>query len=145
MEIKKFNIDLYLMRINYTGSRFPTFETLSTLCWNHVTSIPVDTLDIFNNQKKDLDLDAIYNNIIMNGRGGWCYELNGLFAVLLTALGYDVTLLEGSCYMPTYDKFSGPFDHLYLKVFHSKSFYNFVLCCSLPAVFLEKLLCSKLL
>ena len=124
MEIKNFNLNIYLKRLNYSESRSPTFETLIKLCWSHVTHIPVDTLDVFNNRKKTLDLDEIYDSIILKGRGGWCYELNGLFAVLLKSLGYSVTLLEGSCYMPRYDKFSAPFDHLYLKVIESNDIHS---------------------
>ena len=38
-------------------------------------------------------MDAIYEKIVARRRGGFCYELNGLFAALLRELGYDVTLL----------------------------------------------------
>ena len=123
MQIDNFDVDVYFTRINYIGSKIPSFETLNNLCWSHVTHIPVDTLDIFNNQVKTLDLNSIYHNIIEKHRGGWCYELNGLFAVLLRALGYNVLLLEGSCYIPACDKFSAPYDHLYLKVLCT---FNFV-------------------
>lgn len=42
-----------------------------------------------------LDVEAFSAKILHAGRGGFCYELNGLFAALLATLGYSVTLLEG--------------------------------------------------
>jgi N-hydroxyarylamine O-acetyltransferase len=47
-------------------------------------------------------------------RGGFCYELNGAFAALLTALGFEVTMLEGRA--NTDDTPGVPFDHLTLRV-----------------------------
>ncbi|MEU4212280.1 arylamine N-acetyltransferase [Streptomyces sp. NPDC026206] len=52
---------------------------------------------------------------VLRGRGGFCYELNGAFAQLLTALGYRVSLLAGRVKGPD-GTFGIPFDHLALGV-----------------------------
>ena len=116
MKVAQFCVDQYLRRIDFSEAVSPTFETLNTLCWKHATHVPLDTLDLFVGQKKTLDLDSIYDNIVIKNRGGWCYELNGLFSMLLDAIGFKVSLLEGSCFMSGNDQFSSQFDHLLLKV-----------------------------
>jgi len=47
-------------------------------------------------------------------RGGFCYELNGAFALLLGALGFDVRLLAARVFND--DRIGPPFDHLALLV-----------------------------
>jgi N-hydroxyarylamine O-acetyltransferase len=48
-------------------------------------------------------------------RGGFCYELNGAFAALLTALGFRVSLLSARVFGA--GKRPGPpFDHMTLRV-----------------------------
>ncbi len=48
-------------------------------------------------------------------RGGFCYELNGLFARLLEALGYTVTLLSAQV-LHADGRESHEYDHLTLRV-----------------------------
>ena len=43
---------------------------------------------------------AIFDKIVVRRRGGFCYELNGLFAGLLRELGFEVTLLAGQTRRP---------------------------------------------
>ncbi|XP_076819621.1 arylamine N-acetyltransferase, pineal gland isozyme NAT-3-like [Clavelina lepadiformis] len=116
LKCPSFNIDTYLERIGYSGSKTPNLENLTKLCWCQATSVPHDTLDIFGGLRKTLNLDKIYNDIVTKYRGGFCYEQNGLFGVLLEALGYSLTLLEGSCFIYSIDQFSSRFDHLLFKV-----------------------------
>jgi N-hydroxyarylamine O-acetyltransferase len=58
---------------------------------------------------------ALLDKIVRRRRGGFCYELNGAFAALLTALGFDVTLLAAKVYLPD-GRLGPPFDHLALRV-----------------------------
>jgi len=55
--------------------------------------VPFENLDIHLGRRLVLDSEANYEKIVERRRGGWCFELNGLFAVLLEQLGFDVTLL----------------------------------------------------
>ncbi|HEY3230586.1 MAG TPA: arylamine N-acetyltransferase, partial [Roseiflexaceae bacterium] len=62
-----------------------------------------------------LDEAALFEKIVVRRRGGFCYELNGLFSALLRALGFDVTLLSAG--VARADGGFGPeFDHLTLLV-----------------------------
>jgi N-hydroxyarylamine O-acetyltransferase len=87
------NVDAYLERIAYRGPRQPTLETLSALHRAHMLAVPFENLDIHLGRWLVLDRDANFEKIVVRRRGGWCYELNGLFGLLLERLGFDVTLL----------------------------------------------------
>jgi N-hydroxyarylamine O-acetyltransferase len=60
-------------------------------------------------------VDDLYAKIVERNRGGFCYELNGLFAELLRALGYRVDLLSGSVRRKD-GSFGAPGEHLTLLV-----------------------------
>jgi N-hydroxyarylamine O-acetyltransferase len=62
-----------------------------------------------------MDQEAFVRKIVEHNRGGFCYELNGAFSMLLQALGFQVTLL--SARVPLADGSDSPeFDHLTLRV-----------------------------
>src|SRR6185369_11099575 len=72
-------------------------------------------LSIHSGESIVLDEDALYTKIVDQRRGGFCYELNGLFAGLLRALGFDVAMLAAGVARP--DGSFGPiFDHMALMV-----------------------------
>jgi N-hydroxyarylamine O-acetyltransferase len=58
--------------------------------------VPFENLDIHLGRRLVLDPEANYEKIVERRRGGWCFELNGLFAGLLESLGFEVTLLGSS-------------------------------------------------
>lgn len=105
----------YLRRINYTGPLEPTAETLAGLHQAHLMAVPFENLDIHLGRPIVPDEAAFFHKIVEGRRGGFCYELNGLFAALLRELGFDVTLL--SARVSRGDGAFGPeFDHLTLLV-----------------------------
>ena len=109
------DIPAYLQRIRYHGSLEPTWETLRSLHLAHLYSVPFENLDISLGRPILLDEQRIFEKIVRRRRGGFCYELNGLFAALLTALGFQVTYLSASDAKE--DGAYGPeFDHLVLLV-----------------------------
>src|SRR6185503_11310160 len=87
-------IKAYLERINYRGSIAPTAETLRDLQVAHLLAVPFENLSIHANEPVVLDDESLFTKIVANRRGGFCYELNGLFAALLRALGFNVTMLS---------------------------------------------------
>ena len=109
------NIPAYLSRLNYTHSVKPDAETLHGLQLAHLLSIPFENLDIGLNQPLQLSEEALWDKIILRKRGGFCYELNSLFAWLLKQIGFDVTYLNARVFnregKPGID-----FDHLALLV-----------------------------
>jgi N-hydroxyarylamine O-acetyltransferase len=110
------DVEAYLARISFSGSREPTADTLRSLQRAHLLAVPFENLDINpGGTAIDLEVDALYDKVVRRRRGGFCYELNGLFAVLLGQLGYDVTLV--SARVARGDGEFGPdFDHLALVV-----------------------------
>ncbi|HEY5005937.1 MAG TPA: arylamine N-acetyltransferase, partial [Ktedonobacteraceae bacterium] len=101
----------YLTRINYYGSRQPTLQTLQALHHAHLLAVPFENLSIHYRQPIILQEDLLFNKIVRQHRGGFCYELNGLFAWLLRQLGFQMSLLSASVSNGT-DQFSPEFDHL---------------------------------
>jgi N-hydroxyarylamine O-acetyltransferase len=105
----------YLRRIGYSGPLQPTLETLRALHYAHLVSVPFENLDIHRQVPILLDEASLFRKIVEAHRGGYCYELNGLFAALLRELGFKVSLL--SARVPTSEDVTSPeFDHLCLRV-----------------------------
>ncbi len=109
-------VGAYLERIAYEGAVEPSPETLRALHRSHLYTVPFENLDIHLGRPIVLDETALYRKVVSERRGGFCYELNGLFAALLRALGYGVTLLEAGARMGDGGGFGPPFDHLVLAV-----------------------------
>jgi N-hydroxyarylamine O-acetyltransferase len=104
----------YLARIGYTGPREPTAETLKLIHRAHLLAVPFENLDIPLGRPIVLSLPLLYEKIVRRRRGGFCYEINGLFAWLLAQLGFTVVMLSARVYEGARP---GPeFDHLVLLV-----------------------------
>ena len=90
------SIDLvaYFERVGYTGSGAPTLQTLSALMAAHVQAIPFENLDVLLGRPIDLGSDAMFDKLVRQRRGGYCFEHNGLFLEVLTALGFAVRPLS---------------------------------------------------
>jgi N-hydroxyarylamine O-acetyltransferase len=108
-------IDDYLARLEYDGPREPSADLLRELHVRHLLTIPFENLDIHWQRPIVVDVDRFLHKILIERRGGFCYELNGAFAALLGALGFDVKLL--SARVMTASGGLGPdFDHMTLLV-----------------------------
>ncbi len=102
------NVQQYLERIRYTGALATDVATLVALCTSHVQHIPFEDLDIQAGVPIVLDTERFYDKVVLKNRGGYCYELNGLFCALLGHLGFEVHMLSarvanGKEYSPEYD------------------------------------------
>ncbi len=95
----KMNLKQYLKRLN-ESQEMPSFDYLSRLQYQHVTTIPFENLDVIRKVPIYLNLATIESKILENGRGGYCYELNGLFQALLKKLGYDAHLISATVLRP---------------------------------------------
>ena len=109
------NVDAYLDRIGYDGSLQTSANTLRELHRRHLYSVPFENLDITLGTRIELDPALLFNKIVVRHRGGFCYELNGLFHDLLAALGFRVSMLSG-CVRHEDGGFGPEFDHMLLKV-----------------------------
>jgi N-hydroxyarylamine O-acetyltransferase len=109
------DVEKYLRRIEYDGPRQPSPETLRSLHRQHLFTVPFENLDIPLGTPIELDLERIFDKIVGGHRGGFCYELNGMFGELLATLGFRVQML--SARVRREDGGFGPeFDHMLLKV-----------------------------
>jgi N-hydroxyarylamine O-acetyltransferase len=104
----------YLERIGADRPARPDAAALADLQLRHLRAVPFENLSIHLGEPIVLEEDALFAKIVEGGRGGFCYELNGLFALLLGALGYDVTLLAARVFGA--NGIGPPFDHLTLRV-----------------------------
>jgi N-hydroxyarylamine O-acetyltransferase len=109
------DVQRYLDRINYATPVDPSIKTLRGLHRAHMLSVPFENLDIHLGRPILLGENIFFNKIVEQRRGGFCYELNGLFAALLREIGFDVALLSAG--VAGLDaNFSPDFDHMALLV-----------------------------
>lgn len=81
----------YFDRIGFKFDRnMPERDFLNRLQYAHVTHVPYENLDILRHIPLKLDADSLFEKIVLNRRGGYCYELNGLFGRLLRDMGFEV-------------------------------------------------------
>ncbi len=85
------DLNAYFERIGYSGSRAPTLETLRAIQLHHAQTIPFESLDPFLRRPVRLDLPALEQKLIHQGRGGYCFEHNRLLSDVLRALGFRVS------------------------------------------------------
>lgn len=109
------NVTAYLERINYHGTTVPSSETLRALQVAHLQTVPFENLSIHAGEPIVIEDGALFTKIVERRRGGFCYECNGLFAALLRALGFDVTMLAAEVAKKD-GGYSQPFEHMTLMV-----------------------------
>lgn len=88
-------INLYLRRIGCADVHAPDLEFLRRLQYNHLLYVPYENLDPMNGVPLSLASEDLFTKIILHDRGGFCFELQGLFCHLLVSLGYRVTQYAG--------------------------------------------------
>lgn len=88
-----FDLEAYLARIGYEGPRAPTRETLAALHALQPAAIAFENLDPLLGRPVALEPAALQDKLVGHARGGYCFELNALFALALRALGFAVTPL----------------------------------------------------
>jgi N-hydroxyarylamine O-acetyltransferase len=110
------HVDAYLTRIGAPSRDAPraTPDTLRDLQLGHLRAVPFENLSIHLGEPITLTEPALLDKLLHRRRGGFCYELNGAFAALLSALGFRVTLLAARVFGK--DGAGPPFDHLALRV-----------------------------
>jgi N-hydroxyarylamine O-acetyltransferase len=112
---QRFDVAAYLQRIGYDGPTTPDLDTLRVVHRANRMTVPFENLDIHRGVPIVLDVDLLYDKIVGQRRGGFCYEVNGAFAELLRQMGYQVTLLASMHHLHS-GMFGPEFDHLVLRV-----------------------------
>ncbi|KHJ67466.1 acetyltransferase [Pantoea rodasii] len=87
MHSDNFDLSHYLRRINYTGPVAADTATLHALMRHQLFAVPFENLDVQAGKVVSLVPEHICDKVLRHDRGGYCYEVNGLFAMALAALG----------------------------------------------------------
>ena len=116
-------IRAYLERIGYVGPTQLTPQTLRQIHLAHLLRVPFENLDIHWGRPIRLERDFLFQKIVRERRGGFCFELNSLLADALQGMGFSVHLLSGQVSRAVHatrtepDGHFGPeCDHLALQV-----------------------------
>lgn len=109
------DVQTYLDRIDFKDTIALNKNVLFKLQKKHLLNVAFENLDIHYNRKINLSLTDIYKKIISEKRGGFCYELNGLFHSLLKQIGFDAKLISARVNIKDND-YSPEYDHLAIIV-----------------------------
>ena len=109
------DVRAYLERIGYGGPWEASAEVLHGLHVAHLQSVPFENLSVALKEPIRLDLEGLFEKIVRRRRGGFCYELNGLFGALLEEAGFVVSYLS-SRGIEEDGRLCPEFDHLTLRV-----------------------------
>jgi N-hydroxyarylamine O-acetyltransferase len=93
MSADALDLDAYLRRISYTGPATPTAQVLHDLHVAQCFAIPFENLAIQMREPISLEIAEMMAKMVFGKRGGYCFELNGLFSVMLETLGFQVDRL----------------------------------------------------
>jgi N-hydroxyarylamine O-acetyltransferase len=88
-----FDLDSYYERISYKGSTEANEDTLRDIHIAHTLNVPFENLDVFYKRPVLLDEASLYKKIVKERRGGYCFEMNGIFSFVLQEMGFKVTNL----------------------------------------------------
>lgn len=96
-----FMLDLqrYLARLGYASAPAATLDNLRELQRRHTAEFAFETLSTMLRVPVEVEPAAIQDKLLHQDRGGYCFELNRLFLLLLQALGFDARGLTGRVVM----------------------------------------------
>jgi N-hydroxyarylamine O-acetyltransferase len=89
-------VNEYLERVGFDRTPAPDLETLVALHRAHLLAIPYENLEIQLGRENTLSDQAFRDKLVRQGRGGWCYEMNGLFTAVLSEIGFSVSRVGGA-------------------------------------------------
>ena len=87
MKAENFSLPAYLERIGYPGEARADLASVTEMMRRQLFTVPFENLDVQAGKIVSLEPADIVDKIVGRGRGGYCYEVNGLFAMALEALG----------------------------------------------------------
>lgn len=105
----------YLDRIDFHDPIIVDRKVLYALQRKHLLNIPFENLDIHYGRKISLSITDIYQKVVIEKRGGFCYELNGLFHQLLKQIGFNAKIVSARVHTKN-GEYSPEYDHLAIIV-----------------------------
>lgn len=89
MNNSEFELDAYFARIGYSGVVEPTEACLGALHSSQLYTIPFENFDILLGRGISLEMKTLFDKLVRHQRGGYCFELNGLYLQALTLIGFE--------------------------------------------------------
>lgn len=83
----------YFQRVGFSGAVENNLHTLTAVMRAQLQSVPFENLDVQAGKIVSMVPEDIVNKIVYGKRGGYCYEVNSLFAMALTALGFEYDII----------------------------------------------------
>lgn len=110
------DLDAYFERVGYRGAREPTLSVLNALTFAHARSIPFENLDVLLGRPIDLRAERLFEKLVAQRRGGYCFEQNGLFLAVLAELGFHVAPLSARVRFQRPRDYLPPRTHVFVRV-----------------------------
>ena len=87
IEAPGFDLQQYLKRIKFEGEIQLNLEGIKKLMQSQIFSVPFENIDVQAGKAISLIGDDIVNQIVTKNRGGYCYQINGIFSLMLQEIG----------------------------------------------------------
>jgi len=110
------DLDAYFARTGYSGPVVPTLAVLNDVMQAHVQAVPFENLDVLLGRGIELAPESLQRKLIEDRRGGYCFEQNGLFLLVLSAIGFSVTPLSARVRYQRPRDYTPARTHLFLRV-----------------------------
>jgi N-hydroxyarylamine O-acetyltransferase len=94
IDIGALDIEAYRRRTGVAGPLAPTRECLGRLIRHHAMAIPFENIEVLARRVPRLDTDGLQRKMVLQRRGGYCFEQNRFFRSVLQACGFDAHPLE---------------------------------------------------
>ncbi len=117
------DLESYFQRIGFSDKQDNSLTTFQRLHLLHPQAIPFENLSSFTSAEVKLEADEVFKKLVTQGRGGYCFEQNLIFANVLKQLGFDVTQLSAKVIWREPDKTAVPRTHMLLKVLVDEKTY----------------------
>ncbi|GAB2988082.1 arylamine N-acetyltransferase [Cyclobacterium sediminis] len=114
LQLDKLSMKAYFDRIGYRGEAELNLETVKDLHALHPEAIPFENIDPLIGVPVDLSLDRVFNKLVEQGRGGFCFEQNILFGAVLRTLGFNIVGLSARVFWEIEEGEIRPRDHMLL-------------------------------
>ena len=89
MELTREQIGSYLAHLGISRTPEVSGEFLALLTRAHLETVPFENLEVhYEHREPSLSAEGLFRKVVENRRGGYCFELNKLFYLLLKGLGF---------------------------------------------------------
>lgn len=88
----------FFARLHIEEKETVSFEDLSQIMYGMAQTVPFENLNILENNFKEILKENLKEKILVNNRGGLCYELNPAMYYFLKDSKFDVHLVSGTVY-----------------------------------------------